>query len=123
MNRLRVRVGQRVCRLGAGPDIDEVVDRAIAVATGSPPIDRDCVGADVAVVWFRRGDGDLDTVLARLADTVTELELVWLFTPAVGCPGHLGDGQVLAAARRAEMFAEPGVMARPRWTGTRLHPA
>lgn len=121
MNRLRVRVGQRVCRLGAGPDIDEVVDRAIAVAAGGPLVDGDCVGADVAVVWFRRGDGDLDTLLARLADTVTEL--VWLFTPAAGQPGHLGDEHILAAARRAEMFAEPGVMARPRWTGTRLHPA
>lgn len=121
MNRLRVRAGQRVCRLGASADIDEVVDRAIAVATGSPPVDGDCSEAAVAVVWFRRGDGDLGALLTRLADTVTEL--VWLFTPAAGQPGHLGDEHILAAARRAEMFAEPGVMARPRWTGTRLHPA
>lgn len=109
-----------MCRLGVGADIDPVVDLAITAASQYPVTEGGCGHADVAVLWFRAGDGDLGALISALAEIVGEL--IWLFTPAAGHPGHLGDAQILAAARQAGVFAEPGVMARRSWTGTRLHP-
>ncbi|MFF0545825.1 DUF3052 family protein [Nocardia thailandica] len=120
--RLRILAHHRVRHLGVGEDIDHGLAETIATATTRRPLDGAHPGdADIAVVWFRDGDGDLAAVLAGLVETTTSL--IWLFTPAAGRPGHIGDARILSAARAAEAFAEPGMLVRPHWTGTRLHVA
>lgn len=118
---LRVRRGQLIRHLAVGTSVDEAIGAEFTAVAGRPPVGGTYRGrADVTVLWFRGDVGaDLGALLERVA-AVTR-ELIWLFTPAAPVAGFVGEPHLLAAARRAELFAELDVLRRGPWIGARLH--
>ena len=85
MRRLGLQSGQVVQELGWDEDCDDDLRADIEDVTGSELVDAG-IGevADVVLLWWRDGDGDLVDALVDAKTDLTEGGVVWLLTPKVG---------------------------------------
>ena len=121
VDRMGVKPGQLVQELGHGDDVDADLLAEVEQRTGSPLLgpDTDEV-VDVAVVWFRDGDGDLTDVLVDTLSSLADDGVVWLLTPKVGRPGHVEPEEVSDAAPTAGLMQSTSLAAGSEWSGVRL---
>ncbi|MBD0293118.1 MAG: DUF3052 domain-containing protein, partial [Jiangellaceae bacterium] len=89
-HRLGIRPGMVVQELGWDEDCDDDLRADVEDVTGSELVDAG-VGevADVVLLWWRDGDGDLVDALVDAKTDLTDEGIVWLLSPKVGRPGHV----------------------------------
>ena len=102
--RLGLRPGQVIQEFGYDQDVDEDVQDVV----------------DVAIYWWRDGDGDLVDHLMDALTNLAEGGVVWLFTPKSGRSGHVEPSDIEESAPTAGLHATSTVSACRDWTGTRL---
>jgi hypothetical protein len=119
--RLGLRPGQVVQEFGYDSDVDDDLRTAIEELTGHELVDEDVQEVvDVAILWWRDGDGDL---VDALIDPLTNLAaggVIWLLTPKSGRSGHVESSDIEASAPTAGLHATSTISACRDWTGTRL---
>ncbi|MDR1118077.1 MAG: DUF3052 domain-containing protein [Bifidobacteriaceae bacterium] len=115
--------GQVVQEFGYDDDVDFDLRDAVEDAVGAELVDEDWDDVtDVAMIWWRDGDGDLTD---QIVDALTPLEdggLVWVLTPKPGRRGHVEPSEILEAADIAGLHATTTVSVGKDWAGTRLQP-
>jgi hypothetical protein len=110
-----------VQEFGFDEDVDFDLRDAIEAAVGAELADEDWDDVtDVALIWWRYGDGDLtDTIV----DALTPLEdggVVWVMTPKPGRAGYVESSEISEAADIAGLHATSTVSVGRDWAGTRL---
>ena len=119
--RLHLRRGQVVQEIGWDEDCDDTLRAAIEDVTGTELVDDDLPDvADVVMLWWREGDGDL---VDALVDAKTDLAAggaIWLLTPKVGRPGHVDHSDIADAAPTAGLSTTTSLAAAADWSGTKL---
>ena len=119
--RLGIVTGQVVQEFGWDDDVDETLRVSVEASAGSPLEDEDSIEvADVVLLWFRDGDGDLVDVLMDSLTNLGDGGAVWLLTPKLGRPDHVEPGDIEEAAPTAGLHATSSTSACPDWSGTRL---
>ena len=119
--RLGLRPGQVVQEFGYDGDVDDELRVAIENLTGNELVDEDVQDVvDVAIYWWRDGDGDLVDHLMDALTNLAEGGVVWLFTPKSGRSGHVEPSDIEESAPTAGLHATSTVSACRDWTGTRL---
>ncbi len=119
--RLGIVKGQVVQEFGWDDDVDETLREQLEAVLGEPLEDEDSIEvADVVLVWFRDGDGDLVDTLVDALTNLGEGGFVWLLTPKLGRPDHVEPGDIEEAAPTAGLHATSSISACPDWSGTRL---
>ena len=119
--RLGFANGQVVLELGYDDDSDEDLRAAIAVAIGAPMVDEDFQDvADVVVLWWREGDGDLVDALVDSISSIAAGGVVWLLSPKAGRDGHVEPSDIGEAAPTAGLSSTKSTSAAKDWSGTRL---
>jgi hypothetical protein len=119
--RLGLRPGQVVQEFGYDNDVDDELRAAIEDLTGHEMVDEDVQEVvDVAIYWWRDGDGDLVDNLMDCLTNLAEGGVVWLFTPKSGRPGHVEPSDIEESAPTAGLHATTTISACQDWTGTRL---
>lgn len=119
--RLGLRAGQVVQEFGYDEDVDHELRDSIEEVTGSKLVydDVDDV-VDVAIYWWRDGDGDLVDSLMDARTNLGEGGVIWLLTPKAGRSGHVAPAEVEDGAPTAGLHATKTLSACVDWTGTRL---
>ncbi len=119
--RLGVQPGHVVQEFGWDNDVDEDLRAAVRAVTGGELEDEDSDEvADVVLLWFRDGDGDLVDALVDALANLGDGGTVWLLTPKAGRRDHVEPGDVEEAAPTAGLHATSSVSACAEWSGTRL---
>jgi hypothetical protein len=119
--RLGFRPGQVVQEFGYDDDVDEELRASVEELTGTELVDEDVQDVvDVALHWWREGDGDLVDALINALTNLAEGGVIWLLTPKSGRAGHVEPAEIEEAAPTAGLHATSTVSACPDWTGTRL---
>ncbi len=120
-HRLGLQSGQVVQELGWDEDCDDDLRAEIEDVTGSELLDAG-IGevADLVVLWWRQGDGDLVDALVDAKTDLTEGGSVWLLTPKVGRGGYVDPSDVSDAAPTAGLSTTTTVSAAPDWSGVKL---
>jgi len=119
--RLGLRPGQVVQEFGYDSDVDDELRVAIEDLTGNELVDEEVQDVvDVAIYWWRDGDGDLVDHLIGALTNLAEGGVVWLFTPKSGRSGHVEPSDIEESAPTAGLHATSTVSACRDWTGTRL---
>ena len=116
-------------------------DTAVQVlgAEGDPPADQDVLDdveartetevihgddsdevADMVLLWWREGDGDLVDALVDALTNLADNGVVWLLTPKAGRDGHVEPSDIDEAAPTAGLSSTRSTSAAPEWSGTRL---
>ena len=119
--RLGLRAGQVVQEFGYDDDVDQDFRESIEEITGNELVydDVDDV-VDVAIQWWRDGDGDLVDALVDVLTNLGEGGLIWLLTPKAGRAGHVAPAEIEDGAPTAGLHATTTLSACPDWTATRL---
>ena len=119
--KLGLRPGQMVQEFGYDGDVDEALRSAVEELTGHELADEDGQDVvDVALFWWRDGDGDLVDALMDGLTNLADGGVIWLLTPKSGRDGHVEASEIEEAAPTAGLHATSTVSAGPDWTGTRL---
>ena len=119
--RLGFTQGQVVLELGYDNDCDDSLRTAIEAAIGSTMVDEDFQDvADVVVLWWRDGDGDLVDALVDSISSIASGGVVWLLTPKAGRDGHVEPSDIGEAAPTAGLSSTKSTSAARDWSGTRL---
>jgi Protein of unknown function (DUF3052) len=119
--RLGLRPGQVVQEFGYDSDVDDELRLAIEDLTGNELVDEDVQDVvDVAIYWWRDGDGDLVDSLVDALTNLADGGVIWLFTPKSGRPGHVEPSDIEESAPTAGLHATSTISACRDWTGTRL---
>jgi Protein of unknown function (DUF3052) len=119
--RLGLRPGQVVQEWGYDGDVDEQLRSAIEDLTGHELVDEDVQEVvDVAIYWWRDGDGDLVDALVDALPNLADGGVIWLLSPKTGRPGHVEPSDIEDAAPTAGLHATSTISACRDWTGTRL---
>ncbi|MFZ1286879.1 MAG: DUF3052 domain-containing protein [Candidatus Phosphoribacter sp.] len=119
--KLGVKASQIVQEFGWDDDTDDALREAIEELSGHPLEDDTYAdGADVVLVWFRDGDGDLvDTLDEALTNLVDRGTLV-LATPRSDQHGHVEPSDIEDAAVAAGLHPSGGANLCRDWTLLRL---
>jgi hypothetical protein len=119
--RLGLRPGQVVQEFGYDDDVDEELRIGIEELTGNELVDEDVQDVvDVAIHWWRDGDGDLVDALVDGLPNLADGGVIWLLTPKSGRLGHVEPSDIEESAPTAGLHATSTISACPDWTGTRL---
>jgi hypothetical protein len=120
-HRLGLRAGLVVQELGWDEDCDDDLRADVEDVTGSELVDIDLGDvADVVLLWWRDGDGDLVDALVDAKTDLVEGGVVWLLTPKVGRNGHVDPSDVTDAAPTAGLATTTTVSAADDWSGIKL---
>lgn len=122
LTRLGFQPGQVVQELGYDDDCDEEFRDAIAEVTGNDLVDEDYDEdvADVVILWFRDGDGDLTDSLVDSLTTLTDGGTVWLLTPKTGRDGYVEPSDISESALTAGLSGTTSTAVAKDWSGTKL---
>jgi hypothetical protein len=121
--RLGLRPGQVVQEFGYDSDVDDELRASIEDLTGNEMVDEDVQDVvDVAVYWWRDGDGDLVDALVDALPNLADGGVIWLLTPKSGRPSHVEPSEIEESAPTAGLHATSTISACADWTGTRLAP-
>ncbi|HLU70838.1 MAG TPA: DUF3052 domain-containing protein [Nonomuraea sp.] len=121
--RLGLKPGQVVQEIGWDEDVDEDLRESIEDLTGNELLDEDTDDVvDVALLWWRDGDGDLFDALTNAMRSLAEGGQIWLLTPKAGREGHVEPSDIGEDAITAGLSQTSTISAAPDWSGTRLVP-
>ena len=121
--RLGLRPGQVVQEFGYDRDVDDELRTSIEDLTGNELVDEDVQDVvDVAIYWWRDGDGDLVDALVDALPNLADGGVIWLLTPKSGRPSHVEPSEIEESAPTAGLHATTTISACLDWTGTRLAP-
>ncbi len=120
-SRLGLQPGQVVQELGWDEDCDDDLRADIEDLTGSELIDDESGEvADVVLLWWRDGDGDLVDTLVDASTDLVEGGAIWLLTPKVGRDGHVDPADVADAAPTAGLATTTTLAVANDWSATKL---
>lgn len=121
VGRLGLTHGQVVQEYGWDDDVDEELRTAIEQTVGSVLEDEDYTGvADVALLWWRDGDGDLTDALVDTLGTLEDGGGIVLLTPRPGQEDEVDPAEVDEAATTAGLHTSGSTMCSETWVATRL---
>lgn len=118
---LAVAPSDVVQEFGWDDDVDEELRGAIVATTGREIEDEQSDEvADVVLLWFRDGDGDLVDALVDALTNLADGGVVWLLTPKTGRELNVEPSDIEEAATIAGLHPTSSVSACKDWAGTRL---
>ncbi len=121
LERLGFEPGQVVQEVGWDEDTDDDLRLAIEERVGSPLEDEDFTGeVDVALLWWRRDDGDLADALVDLVVMLSDGGFVLLLTPTPRTGNAVDAAEVEEAASTAGLHASASFAAAAEWRAVRL---
>ncbi|MEU7892237.1 DUF3052 domain-containing protein [Nonomuraea sp. NPDC049152] len=119
--RLGLKPGQVVQEIGWDEDSDEELRESIENLTGTELLDEETDEvADVVLLWWRDGDGDLFDALSDAMRGLADAGQIWLLTPKAGRDGHVEPSDIGEDAATAGLSQTSSISAAPDWSGTRL---
>ena len=102
-------------------DVDEALRAALAAVTGQDLVGEDYGDVtDVALVWYRDGDGDLADLLMDVQTLLDDKGVVWLLTPKAGRPNRVEPQDIEEGASLAGLHATSQFVAAADWVVTQL---
>ncbi|HEX7321574.1 MAG TPA: DUF3052 domain-containing protein [Mycobacterium sp.] len=119
--KLGVQKQQVVQEWGWDDDADDDIRADIEDACGGELLDDAATDevVDVALLWWRDGDGDLvDTLMDTIAPLADD-GVVWVLTPKTGRPGHVLPAEIAEAAPTAGLMPTSSVNLGD-WSASRL---
>ncbi|HEU0192383.1 MAG TPA: DUF3052 domain-containing protein [Mycobacterium sp.] len=119
--KLGVGKQQVVQEWGWDDDADDDIRADIEDACGGELLDDTVTDevVDVALLWWRDGDGDLvDTLMDAIAPLADD-GVVWVLTPKTGRPGHVLPAEIAEAAPTAGLMPTSSVNLG-NWSASRL---
>jgi hypothetical protein len=120
-DRFGIEPGMVVMEMGYDEDVDHDLRDALADRTGNDLVDEDTDEVvDVALAWFRDGDGDLFELLTDALAPLGDAGVVWLLTPKAGRDGHVEPSEISESAPTAGLTQTSTVNAGKDWTAARL---
>ncbi|GAB7038092.1 MULTISPECIES: DUF3052 domain-containing protein [Catenuloplanes] len=120
-DRFGIEPGMVVMEMGYDEDVDHDLRDALADRSGNDLVDEDTDEVvDVALVWFRDGDGDLFELLTDALGPLADAGTVWLLTPKAGRDGHVEPSEISESAPTAGLTQTSTVNAGKDWTAARL---
>jgi hypothetical protein len=121
VGRLGLQSGQVVQELGWDEQVDDEVRAAIEDAVDGDLLDEDADDvADIVLLWWREGEGDLVDDLVDALTNLGEGGAVILLTPKAGREGHVPPSDVAESALAAGLHNTSTISAGRDWTATRL---
>lgn len=118
--RLGFVTGQVVQEFGYDDDVEDGFRFAVEDLVGSELEDEDYTGgADVALLWWRSGDGDLTDALVDMVGVLDDGGAVVLLTPKPGAAESVDASEVEEASTTAGLRPS-GVVAVGHWRAVRL---
>ncbi|WP_156757717.1 DUF3052 domain-containing protein [Actinokineospora sp. G85] len=119
---LGITAGQVVREVGWDDDADDALRDAVReLAAEQELIDDDTDDeADVVLLWWRDGDGDLFDTLTDAMVGLGDDGVIWLLTPKVGRDGHVEPSDIGEDATTAGLRQVSSSHVAPDWTGTKL---
>lgn len=119
--RLGITAGMVVQELGWDDDTDDDLRLAVEDAIDADMVDADHGNVvDVALLWWRDGDGDLVDGLVDALSDVTGGGIIWLLTPKVGRPGTVEAADISEASEIAGLAQTSSASVSADWAATRL---
>ncbi|TDE56404.1 DUF3052 domain-containing protein [Nonomuraea mesophila] len=119
--RLGLKPGQVVQEIGWDEDVDNELRDSIEDLTGNELLDEESDDVvDVALLWWRDGDGDLFDALTNAMRSLAKGGQIWLLTPKAGRDGHVEPSDIGEDATTAGLSQTSSISAAPDWSGTRL---
>ncbi len=119
--RLGLRPGQVVQEFGYDDDVDDELRRSVEELTGNEIVDDEVQEVvDLAIYWWRDGDGDLVDALMDALTNLADGGVIWLLSPKSGRDGHVEPSEIEDAAPTAGLHATSTISATKDWSGTRL---
>ncbi|GAA1667270.1 DUF3052 domain-containing protein [Fodinicola feengrottensis] len=119
--RLGVQPDAIVLEIGYDSDSDDELRKAIVERSGNELIGSDTNEVvDVALLWWRDGDGDLFDALVDAREPLADDGVIWVLTPKSGRDGHVPPSDISEAAPAAGLQQTTNLNAAKDWTGSRL---
>lgn len=120
LGKLGLRAGQVVVEYGYDEDVDEDVRAAVEAVVEGPLEDDDYDDVvDVALVWWRDGDGDLADELVDVMATLEDGGCIALLTPGASREDRVPAHDVQEACTTCSLSAS-GAVPLGGWVGQRL---
>lgn len=118
--KLGISHGMSVQELGWDEDTDDALRDEVEEVTGSDLLDEETDEVvDVALLWWRDGDGDLVDALMDAIGPLADDGVVWVLTPKTGQSGHVDPSEIAESAPTAGLTSTTPV-SLGSWTGTKL---
>lgn len=119
--KLGIETQQVVQEWGWDDDTDDDIRADIEDACGNDLLDDTVTDevVDVALLWWRDGDGDLVDMLMDAIAPLADDGLVWVLTPKTGRPGHVLPAEIAEAAPTAGLMPTSSVNLG-EWSASRL---
>jgi hypothetical protein len=118
--KLGITHGMVVQELGWDNDVDDDLRAVLEQQCGSELVDEDSDEVvDVAVLWWRDGDGDLVDALVDAIGPLADDGSVWVLSPKTGKPGHVEPSEIAEAAPTAGL-TQTQAMNLGDWAATKL---
>jgi hypothetical protein len=119
--RLGLKPGMIVMESGYDDDCDEELRESITEQIGEDMVDEDTDEVvDVAVLWYREGDGDLADVLVDAIAPLADDGYIWLLTPKRGRDNYVEPSDVAEAASIAGLSQTSIATVGHEWAAARL---
>jgi hypothetical protein len=112
-----------VMESGYDDDVDEQLRDSIIAAVGDAEnfVDEDTDEVvDVALLWYREGDGDLVDVLVDSIAPLADDGYIWLLTPKRGRDGYVEPSDIAEAASIAGLSQTSIATIGHDWAAARL---
>lgn len=120
-DRLGIQADMIVMEIGWDDDCDTELRDAVAEKSGSDLVDENSDEVvDVAILWWREGDGDLVDALINALGPLTDNGVIWLLTPKAGRDGHVEPHEINESAPTAGLQQTTSISAAKEWAGARL---
>jgi hypothetical protein len=119
--RLGVEPDAIVLEVGYDSDSDDGLRTAIVEKSGNELLGSDTNEVvDIALLWWRDGDGDLFDALVDARGPLADDGVIWVLTPKSGRDAHVPPSDISEAASAAGLQQTTNLNAAKDWTGTRL---
>jgi hypothetical protein len=110
-----------VMEIGYDDDADEQLRDDIADVTGEELVDDDTDEVvDVALLWYRDGDGDLADTLVDAIAPLADDGVIWLLTPKRGRADYVEPSDIAEAASIAGLSQTSITTVGTDWSAARL---
>jgi hypothetical protein len=109
-----------VMEIGYDDDADEQLRDDIVEATGEEIVDEDTDEVvDLALLWYRDGDGDLADTLVDAIAPLADDGVIWLLTPKRGRADYVEPSDIAEAASIAGL-SQTSITTVGDWSAARL---
>ncbi len=119
--RMGIKPSMIVMEVGYDDDVDDDIRALIEEAAGDEMVDEDTDEVvDVALIWYRDGDGDLTDLLVDAIAPLADTGFIWLLTPKRGRDGYVEPSDISEAASVAGLSQTSIATAGTEWSAARL---